>query len=542
MVTQINNQHAEEDALTRVLLQKKLITQSELEKIKLQAVNFQQTIFQHLLQNQFISPGKFQKACSDFFNIKSASLNNITEISSNEMKLNVMKNNFLLPLHIKNKTLVVGISNPNDINIAKKISFQTGLHIELNFIQYDVLLRIHNLITGKQLYDNAQSTKDDFSQKITHQLLSDAIHRNTSDIHIEPYQHCLRIRFRIDGMLCEIVQLPEKMTDAIISCIKVLSHLDIAIKRTPQDGRLSFHSYLGFFKDCRISSCPTIHGEKIVVRLLDANTEIRPIDRLGLSEKNKNIIINSIKKPQGLILVTGPTGSGKTITLYTLLNLLNLIQRNISTIEDPIEMQIEGINQTAVNTKTGLTFSQSLRALLRQDPDVIMLGEIRDHETAEMAIQAAQTGHLVLSTLHTNSAAEAITRLTHMGIAPFHLGSALKLVIAQRLLRKLCAHCKKPHSISENNLVEAKIDTTSHFFEENGCEYCSNGFSGRIGIFEVMPITTEINKLILNNHSHTDIAEKNSLGGNINVWDSGIETLKNGVTSLSEIYRVIQKT
>ncbi|EKD44847.1 MAG: hypothetical protein ACD_70C00207G0001, partial [uncultured bacterium] len=350
---------------------------------------------------------------------------------------------------------------------------------------------------------------------ITHQLLSDAIHRGASDIHFEPYQQHFRVRFRIDGLLREIISLPNQLTDAITSCVKVLAHLDIAIKRMPQDGRLGFRSYLGFFKDCRVNTCPTIHGEKSVVRLLDANTEIRSIEQLGLNKKNQKIILDCIQKPQGLILVTGPTGSGKTITLYTLLNLLNQQHRNITTIEDPVEMQIEGINQTHINTKTGLTFSHTLRALLRQDPDVIMIGEIRDQETAEMAIRAAQTGHLVLSTLHTNSAPEAITRLCHMGIAPFHLCSALTLVIAQRLVRKLCVHCDK------------------------GCTYCTDGFQGRTGIFELMPMSETLKQLIVENASHITLGKQNQADGHDNLWRSALACVQNKLTSLGEIYRVV---
>lgn len=531
----------EEDALTCVLLQKSLLTIDDLVKIKKQADNFGQTVFQYLLQYRFISSENFLNACTEFFQIPEIKLDNKknNDFLCCEIPFNLIKNNSMLPIEKNNNQLTIAISNPNDIGLAKKLSFQTGLTIRLTFARYDILCRFHNALVCEKQYQALDDKNEHLAQSITHQLLSDAIHRNASDIHIEPYQQNLRVRFRVDGLLHEIIKLPDSLTDAIISCIKVLSHLDIAIKRTPQDGRLAFRSYLGFFKDCRVSTCPTLFGEKIVIRLLDANTQIRSINTLGLNSSDQKIILDSIKKPQGLILVTGPTGSGKTITLYTLLNLLNQTHRNISTIEDPVEMQIEGINQTHINTKTGLTFSQSLRALLRQDPDVIMIGEIRDQETAEMAIRAAQTGHLVLSTLHTNSAPEAITRLSHMGIAPFHLSSALTLVIAQRLVRKLCPLCKTHRQFPENILINLEIENSTTLFQEKGCTHCADGFQGRIGIFELMPITTTLNESILDSVSHTSIAEKNRSSGHLNLWQSAIEAVKKGTTSLNEIYRVI---
>lgn len=519
MVTLISDNviHTGEDLLLQMLLHKKLCTQDTIFQMQNMAKQFQQTLFQHILQYQFIDPEKFCLACCDYFHLKNITLDNknLSDFSQNIIPFHMIKNNFLLPI-VKNKNqLLIAIANPDDIPIAKTLSFQLNISIDLRFTRYDILCRLHNAVVSAQQYNQIKNKNDQPTQNIAHQLLSDAIHRGASDIHVEPYdQHC-RVRFRIDGMLHEIIFLIKDFTDAMTSCIKVLAHLDIAIKRMPQDGRLTFRSYLGFFKDCRVNTCPTIHGEKIVIRLLDANTQIRPIEQLGLSEKNQQIILNYIQQPQGLILVTGPTGSGKTITLYTLLNLLNQQHRNVATIEDPVEMQISGINQTHINTKTGLTFSQTLRALLRQDPDIIMIGEIRDQETAEMAIRAAQTGHLVLSTLHTNSAAEAITRLCHMGIAPFHLCSALNVVIAQRLVRKICVFCK------------------------TGCTHCTDGFQGRIGIFELMPVNEKIKQLIINNTSHIQLEKQNQENGHDNLWQAALTCVEKNITSLSEIYRVV---
>lgn len=485
--------------------------------LKKQANTFKQTLFQHLLQYQFIEPDIIATAVSTQLNIPIMALDKINyqDVPNNIIPLMQIKNQLILPIEKNEGAVTIAIANPEDRMIEKMLSFQLKKSIQFVVVRYDILTRLHNAIFCNHYYTYYDEKNGNFIQALTHHIFSDAIHRSASDMHFEPYQSYCRIRFRLDGLLHTILTIPTQFTDALISCIKVLAHLDIAIKRTPQDGRLTFRTHLGFYKDCRVSTCPTQQGEKIVIRLLDANTEIRPINQLGLNETDQNIILNAIKKPQGLILVTGPTGSGKTITLYTLLNLLNEAHRNIATVEDPIEMQIDGINQTNVNVKNGLTFSTMLRTLLRQDPDVIMIGEIRDQETAEMALRAAQTGHLVLSTLHTNSAADCITRLTHMNIAPFHLCSALTLIIAQRLVRKRCLQC------------------------ESGCTYCTGGYQGRVGIFELMPITESMKTMIANHASSMELAKHNYLNGHVDLWESALQAVKQWKTSMEEIYRVI---
>lgn len=509
-----------DDNLSRVLLQKKLLDENALQQMQQHADTAQQTLFQYLLQHHLIDAGLFLNACADVFQLPVMQLENknYMDLTLDALPNRIMKNDFILCVAKNNAALTIAICNPNDISLAKTLSFQMKLKVELVLVQYHSLCRIHNRHISKTQYQQKNDLKNtQLAQQMTHQLLSDAIHSSASDIHFEPYQKNARVRFRIDGILHEIICFPHHLTESITSCFKVLAHLDIAIKRMPQDGRLTFRSNLGFVKECRMSTCPTLHGEKIVIRILDAHTQIRPIEELGLEHENQKIILKSIAQPQGLILVTGPTGSGKTMTLYTLLHLLNQHHRNIATIEDPIEMQIYGINQTHINPKSGLTFSHTLRALLRQDPDVMMIGEIRDQETAEMAIRAAQTGHLVLSTLHTNSAAEAITRLHHMGIAPFHLSSALTLVIAQRLARKLCLHCAG----------------------KKNCTQCTDGFEGRIGIFELLPIQPTIKEMISNHQLHYSIAKKNIELGNMNLWQAALSAVKQGITTLEEIYRVV---
>lgn len=506
-----------EDRFLKVLLDKNLLSLNALQAAQAQAQCFGQTLFQHVTQYQLIDAENLLIACVTLFKLPEMRLvgKKINHLCLEDLPFHIIENNFLLPVSSSKKNIIVAIANPNDIVNAERLSFQLGLSIQIVFTHYNILYRLHNAYISDQKYRQLHDKNDHLAQSLSHQLLSDAIHRNASDIHFEPYQQYFRVRFRIDGLLHTIIQLPSHLTDAITSCLKVLAHMDIAIKRTPQDGRLAFHSYLGFYKDCRVSTCPTVHGEKLVIRLLDANTQIRAIEELGLNIDDQKIILRTIQQPQGLILVTGPTGSGKTITLYTLLNLLNQSHRNIATIEDPVEMHIDGINQTHINNKSGLTFSHTLRALLRQDPDVIMIGEIRDYETAEMAIRAAQTGHLVLSTLHTNNAAEAITRLSHIGIAPFHSGAALTLIIAQRLVRKLCVAC------------------------ENGCMQCNNGFQGRMGIFELMPIDEKIREMILENASAAALSHQNKISGHYSLWESAMRAVEMDMTSMNEVYRVI---
>lgn len=508
-----------QDNFTRVLLETNMLRMDDILRYSKQAANYQQTLFQYITQHRLIDPEKLARHCADYFQLKEIDIDthNKQRLPFHIIPFNTLKKQLIIPVKKNETECIIAIGNPDDISISKTLSFQFGITTQVVFARYDILQSHHNHQVSQQAYEKTL-TKTQSIQTFTHDLLSDAIHRHASDIHIEPYQQYLRIRFRIDGLLHEIIQLPHEFTDTITSCLKVLANLDISIKRLPQDGRLSFQTPLGYFKNCRLNTCPTQHGEKLVVRLLEINTKISSLKQLGLNKKNQKIISSAIEKPQGLILVTGPTGSGKTITLYTLLNLLNQPHRNIATIEDPIEIQIDGINQTTINTKNGLTFSNTLRTLLRQDPDVMMIGEIRDQETAEMAIRAAQTGHLVLSTLHTNSAAEAITRLSHMGIKAFHLASALTLIIAQRLVRCLCPYC-------ENKTAQ--------------CTHCINGFTGRTGIFELLPINPEIKKMILENEPHTNLSAKNKSLGNMNLWEAGIRCTHKNITTLSELYRCI---
>ncbi|MSP53188.1 MAG: type IV-A pilus assembly ATPase PilB [Gammaproteobacteria bacterium] len=359
-------------------------------------------------------------------------------------------------------------------------------------------------------------------------IIKEGIARNASDIHFEPYETTYRIRMRIDGVLYDVNQPDVMLAPRITVRIKIMAALDISEKRLPQDGRCKLELTPHQSISLRISTCPTLFGEKVVLRLLDVQTTHLGIEQLGFTEVQQQIFLANIHKQQGMILVTGPTGSGKTMTLYTALQLLNNSEKNISSAEDPVEIYLPGINQVQINNKTGLTFATALRAFLRQDPDIIMLGEIRDHETAEIAVKAAQTGHLVLSTLHTNSATETLNRLANIGIEAFNIATSINLVIAQRLLRRLCPHCKLPHV------------NDPRFYEATGCKHCTAGYHGRIGIFEMLPISPAISKIILEKGNTQDIEQQALKEGLINLRSAALSLAETGVTSLTEVNRVTE--
>jgi type IV pilus assembly protein PilB len=333
--------------------------------------------------------------------------------------------------------------------------------------------------------------------KFIDQILNDAITKHASDIHFEPYEQYCRIRFRIDGVLYEITKTEHQWAKRFSARLKIMANLDIAEKRLPQDGRFTFKSLSNQNQDCRLSVCPTMFGEKLVIRVLNPINRSLDLKYLGLDAKEEQLFLKYIHLPQGLILVTGPTGSGKTITLYTALNILNQTAKNISTVEDPVEISLPGINQVEINYKIGLDFARVLRTFLRQDPDIIMVGEIRDLETAEIAIKAAHTGHLVLATLHTNSAIASLTRLLNMGVAAFNLATALSLIIAQRLVRKLCIHCKSLQNLPTKILAENNLEANAKIYAPIGCEHCNQGYQERMAIFEMLPITSNISELIM---------------------------------------------
>lgn len=504
----------------------------------------------YLLRNKLVNSKTFAKTAAKYFDLDYFDLSNFSLQAApiDLLSEKLIAKFSVLPLLKTEQQLQVAIADPSNLQYINEIKFHTGLTIQPVLVEYDKLTRAIDILLSKQHYISLatpQEINDQNEGPIVHfvqQILTDAIHQAASDIHFEPYENLYRIRFRIDGILHEITQSPLSLANRINARLKVIAKLDIAERRLPQDGRFSFN-FDNISRECRISTCPTLFGEKIVVRLLDSTQHVLNIDELGLEAQQKQHFLQMMKQPQGMVLVTGPTGSGKTITLYTALNMLNTLDKNISSVEDPVEINLAGINQVHVNPKIGLSFATALRAFLRQDPDIIMVGEIRDLETAEIAIRAAQTGHLVFSTVHTNSAAETLTRLTTMGISSFNLASAINLIIAQRLLRRLCPHCKKPQqlpakTLKQQGFCESELNTLQ-LFTATECKYCIKGYKGRVGVYEVMPISEAMALMIITNASSLTIAQQAKNEGVQTLHQSALNKVRQGVTSLEEMNRVI---
>ena len=476
----------------------------------------------------------------------------------------------VVALNKRNNRLIVATADPTDQEAAEKIKFTTQMGVDWIIAEHDKLIKLVDSmskstsealdtitsggdfefddVSVEEAPDNnaeaaATEVEDAPIVKFLHKMLLDAFNMRASDLHFEPYEHHYRVRFRIDGELREIASPPVAIKDKLASRIKVISRLDISEKRVPQDGRMKLKVGPDRVIDFRVSTLPTLFGEKIVIRILDPSSAKVGIDALGYEPEEKERLLHAIHRPYGMILVTGPTGSGKTVSLYTCLNLLNKPGVNIATAEDPSEINLPGVNQVNVNEKAGLTFAAALKAFLRQDPDIIMVGEIRDLETADIAIKAAQTGHLVLSTLHTNDAPTTLTRMRNMGIAPFNIASSVILITAQRLARRLCPTCKAPADIPHETLLEAgyreeEIDGTWVTYKPVGCSACNNGYKGRVGIYQVMPISEEIQRIILRDGSALEIAEQARLEGVRTLRESGLYKAKIGLTSLEEVLAV----
>jgi len=478
-----------------------------------------------------------------------------------------------LPLYRRGKRLFLGVADPTNLHAIDEIKFQTGLGIEAVVVEDDKLQKaidkaveqadtaMPNLVDDETGFDlenldvtggdedaeGAGISRDDIEDapivRFVNKLLLDAIRRGASDIHFEPYEKMYRIRLRMDGILKEVAQPPVQLAMKLSARLKVMSRLDIAERRVPQDGRIKMKLSKTRAIDFRVSTCPTLFGEKIVCRILDPSQAMLGIDSLGYEPFQREIYLKNLAKPQGMILVTGPTGSGKTVSLYTGLNILNREDTNISTAEDPAEINLPGVNQVNVNNKVGLTFAAALRAFLRQDPDVVMVGEIRDLETAEIAIKAAQTGHLVMSTLHTNDAPQTLTRLVDMGVKPYAIATSVSLIIAQRLARRLCSQCKvivdvPAEALLKEGFQEADVRAGIKIFGAKGCSACTDGYKGRVGIYQVMPVTEALGRIIMEGGNAIDIADQAAKEG---VWDlrrAGLEKIKQGMTSIEEVNSV----
>lgn len=488
------------------------------------------------------------------------------------VKDELLQKHHVLPLFKRGGRLFVGVADPTNTAALDEVKFHTNLAVEPILVDEDTLKRtmeswlsandsmgdmddaegLDNLdVSGGDDDaggDSGVDAKGDDTPvvKFVNKVLVDAIKRGASDIHFEPYETDYRVRLRIDGILRQVAKAPVKLSQRIAARLKVMSQLDIAEKRVPQDGRIKLNLSKTKQIDFRVSTLPTLFGEKIVLRILDGSAAKLGIEKLGYEPEQQTLFLDAIKKPYGMVLVTGPTGSGKTVSLYTALGILNEEERNVSTVEDPVEIRLPGINQVQQNAKRGMTFAAALRSFLRQDPDVIMVGEIRDLETAEIAVKAAQTGHMVLSTLHTNDAPQTISRLMNMGIAPFNITSSVSLVIAQRLARRLCPSCKREQHLPEHALLAEgftsdEVRAGFTLYEAVGCNECTGGYKGRTGIYEVMPMTEKIQAIILQGGNAMQIAEAARASGVNSLRQSALLKVRSGITSLAEINRVTKE-
>ena len=553
--------------LARALVQAGRLKEPEAEQLISQAHHERHSLIEQIIASQKISSLDLARFVADTFGypLLDLAVFDETHIPANAIDRKLIAAHRVIPLNKRGNRLSVAIADPTNLRALDEIRFQTGLGVDPVVVEHPKLVplvakyaesaeeTLRSLATDDInldfLDDDAAGKVEDVaSQEIDdapvvrfiQKMLLDAINDGASDIHFEPYEKYYRIRVRVDGVLREVATPPLAIKDKIASRIKVISRLNIAEKRVPQDGRMKLVLSKNRAIDFRVSTLPTLQGEKIVMRILDPTSATLGIESLGYEPEQKAILLNAISRPYGMVLVTGPTGSGKTVSLYTCLNILNKTGVNISTAEDPAEINLAGINQVNVDDKAGLTFAVALRAFLRQDPDIIMVGEIRDLETAEIAIKAAQTGHMVMSTLHTNDAPATLTRLMNMGVPTFNIASSVLLITAQRLARRLC-NCKKAIDAPAKTLLdagfsEADLDGSWTLFGPGGCERCKgSGYKGRVGIYQVMPVSEAIQRLIMNGAGELDLAEQAAREGVRNLRESGLLKVKQGLTSLDEV-------
>jgi len=557
-------------ALGRALVQQGKLVQADANAIQAEATKVGVTFIQQLVQSKKLSAKDVSLFAAATFGYPLLDLNAVDfeHLPSNLIDQKLVASHRVVALGKRGNRIFVGMSDPSNEAVMQAVKFATGMTMEPIVVEDDKLTKIVSKLgetsskaldiavedvdlSGIEVTDGETPTTEVATEEIddapvvkyVQKILLDAILGGASDIHFEPYEKFYRIRYRTDGILHEVAQPPLAIKEKISSRIKVVSKLDISEKRVPQDGRMKMVLSKTRAIDFRVSTLPTLFGEKIVMRILDPSSATLGIEALGYDPDQKENLVNAVHRPYGMVLVTGPTGSGKTVSLYTCLNILNKPGINISTAEDPAEINLPGINQCNINDKAGMTFPAALKSFLRQDPDIIMVGEIRDLETGEIAIKAAQTGHMVLSTLHTNDAPTTLTRLMNMGVAPFNIASSVILITAQRLGRKLCS-CKKPVDIPEEALLRAgfkeeELDGTWQPYGPGGCDICKNtGYKGRVGIYQVMPITEDMQRIIMKNGTAMDLADQAAREGVKDLRQSGLSKVKRGITSLEEIESV----
>jgi type IV pilus assembly protein PilB len=562
--------------LASCLIRESLLTEARALSALAEAAKRGKPFVQHLVEAKILDSRRIALVTCEELGVPLLDLNavNPANLPLDLVNEKLVRKHRALPIHRRGNRLFVALSDPTNHMALDEIRFNTGLTTEAVLVEEDKLAaaierainraneaqdatmssimetELVNLdITDAEkgtVADNELNVDDAPVVRYVNKILVDAISSGASDIHFEPYEKSFRIRFRQDGMLHEIASPPVNISHRLVARLKVMSRMNIAERRVPQDGRIKLKLSGARDIDFRVNTLPTLHGEKVVLRILETEATLVGVEELGFDEEQKRAFLAAIHKPYGIILVTGPTGSGKTVSLYTGLNILNQPEVNISTVEDPVEIQVPGINQVNMNLRTGLTFAAALRAFLRQDPDIIMVGEIRDLETAEIAVKAAQTGHLVLSTLHTNDAPQSLTRLANMGVAPFNIASSVLLIMAQRLVRRLCRHCRKPDKIPHQALLEEgftqeEIGAGISLYRPVGCEHCYQGYRGRIGIYQVMPVSEAMGRLIMEDGNAIQLGDQARAEGILDLRQSGLRKVKSGITSLEEINRVTKE-
>ncbi|EHJ91643.1 type IV-A pilus assembly ATPase PilB [Vreelandella boliviensis] len=557
------------------LVKHDLLTDAQAATAETTASDLEISLLQHVIESGLVDPNEATLAAGWEYGLPVIDLEAVRLTAlppATDYPVKVLQSLNVLPLARHGHRLTVAVPYPATLTQLDELQFATGLSVEgilapvdqitvaLNSYlaqnergMLDELDDIDDAVSSLSIVQNSdgnevpleessQSSEDAPIVKFVNKILLDAIRRGASDIHFEPYETLYRVRFRVDGMLIEVARPPFAMRNRIAARLKIMARLDISERRLPQDGAIKLKLSRTRSLDFRVNSLPTVYGEKLVLRILDPTAAQLGIEQLGFTDEQRGHYEQALKQPQGMILVTGPTGSGKTVSLYTGINILNKVERNICTAEDPVEIKVAGINQVNVLPKIGLDFASALRAFLRQDPDVVMVGEIRDLETAEIAVKAAQTGHLVLSTVHTNSAAETLTRLANMGVSSFNIASAVSLIIAQRLARKLCTHCKEPIEIPHEALRKVGFSSEevhqATIYKPVGCKRCTHGYKGRIGIYEVVPITEAMRQLIMRDANALDIDQQVRKEGYPSLHRSGLLKVMQGITSLEEVNRV----